>query len=57
MDRYFCNDERNEGGFKLLEFATVNDLVLAKTFGHHKASRRWTGIAKMDNTTIRLVTF
>ena len=26
----------------LLEFATFNDLVLANTFGHHKASRRWT---------------
>ena len=26
-----------------LEFATFNDLVLTKnTFGHHKASRRWT---------------
>ena len=23
-------------------FATFNDLVLANTFGHHKASRRWT---------------
>ena len=27
---------------RLLEFATFNDLVLANTFGHHKASRRWT---------------
>ena len=26
----------------LLEFATFNDLVLANTFGHHTASRRWT---------------
>ena len=26
----------------LVEFATFNDLVLANTFGHHKASRRWT---------------
>ena len=25
-----------------LEFATFNDLVLADTFGHHKASRIWT---------------
>ena len=24
------------------EFATFNDLVLENTFGHHKASRRWT---------------
>ena len=26
----------------VLEFATFNDLVLANTFGLHKASRRWT---------------
>ena len=29
-------------GFRLLAFATFNNLVLANTFGHHKASRRWT---------------
>ena len=38
----FCNDDTNERGFRLLEFATFNDLVLANTFGHHKASSRWT---------------
>ena len=38
----FCNDDTNERGPRLLEFATFNDLVLANTFGHHKASRRWT---------------
>ena len=27
---------------RLLEFATFNVLVLANTFGHHKAYRRWT---------------
>ena len=32
----------NETGFRPLEFATFNDLVLVNTFGHHKASRRWT---------------
>ena len=37
----FCNDDTNERGPRLLEFATFNDLVLANTFGHHKASR-WT---------------
>ena len=37
-----CNDDTNERGLKLLEFATFNDLVLANTFGHHKSSRRWT---------------
>ena len=29
-------------GLRLLEFATFNDIVLAKTIGHHKASRKWT---------------
>ena len=38
----FCNDDTNERGLRLLQFATFNDLVLANTFGHHKASRRWT---------------
>ena len=38
----FCNDDTNERGLRLLEFATFNDLVLANTCGHHKASRRWT---------------
>ena len=38
----FCNDDTNERGLRLLEFATFNDLVLANTFGRHKASRRWT---------------
>ena len=38
----FCNDNTNERGLRLLEFATFNNFVLANTFGHHKASRRWT---------------
>ena len=38
----FCNDDTNETGLRLLEFATFNDPVFANTFGHHKASRRWT---------------
>ena len=38
----FCNDDTNERGLRLLEFATFKDLVLANFFGHHKASRRWT---------------
>ena len=29
-------------GLRPLEFASFNDLVLANTFGHHKASRKWT---------------
>ena len=36
-----CNDDRNKRGLRLLEFASFNDLVLANTFGHHIASRRW----------------
>ena len=36
------NNETNERGFRLLEFANLNDLKLANTFGPHKASRRWT---------------
>ena len=36
----FCNDDTNERRLRLLKFATFNDLVLANTFGHHKASRR-----------------
>ena len=38
----FCNDDKNERGLRLLEFATFSDLLLPSTFGHHKASRRWT---------------
>ena len=38
----FSNDDTYERGLRLLEFATFNNLVLANTFGHHKASRRWT---------------
>ena len=38
----FCKDDTNERGLRLLEFATLYDLVLANTFGHHKAARRWT---------------
>ena len=38
----FCDDVTNERGLGLPEFATFNDLVLTNTFGHRKASRRWT---------------
>ena len=55
----FGNDDRNERGLKFLVFATFNDLVLANTFGHHKASRRWTWttLHQIDNTTTGLITF
>ena len=38
----YSNNETNERGLRLLEFASLNDLKLANTFGPHKASRRWT---------------
>ena len=38
----FSNDDTNVRGLRLLEFATFSDLVLVNTYGHHKASRRWT---------------
>ena len=38
----YCNVETNERGFRLLEFATFNSLVLTNTLGSHKPSRRWT---------------
>ena len=54
----FCNDDTNERGLRLLEFASFNDLVLANTYGQHKTSRRWTWHGQaIDNTTTRLITF
>ena len=38
----YSNNETNERGLRVLEFASLNDLKLANTFGPHKASRRWT---------------
>ena len=38
----YSNNETNERGFRLLEFASLNDLKLANIFGPQKASRRWT---------------
>ena len=34
----YCNTKSNERGLRLLEFASYNDLMLANTFGPHKAS-------------------
>ena len=36
----FSNNDTNERGLRLRVFTTFNDLVLANTFGHQKASRR-----------------
>ena len=38
----YCNTKSNERGLRLLECASYNDLMLANTFGPHKASRRAT---------------
>ena len=35
----YCNTKSNERGLWLLEFASYNDLMLANTFGPHKAPR------------------
>ena len=51
------HDDTNEGGLRLLEFDTFNYLVFANTFGHHKETEDGHGIAQMDNTTTRLITF
>ena len=53
----FCNDDTNERRLGLLEFATFNDLVLTNTFGHQRHPADEHGIAQMNNTTTRLVTF
>ena len=37
-----CNTETNDRGLRLLEFASTNDLLVANTFGSHKASRKMT---------------
>ncbi|XP_071497554.1 uncharacterized protein [Diadema antillarum] len=37
-----CNENTNDRGRRLLEFATYNNLALANTLGHHKDSRCWT---------------
>ena len=40
-DKY-CNPETNERGWRLLEFASYNNLKVVNTSGPHKPSRRWT---------------
>ena len=36
---HHCNTKSNDGGRRLLKFASYNDLVVADTFGPHKTSR------------------
>ena len=59
----FCDDD-NERGLRLLELATLNDLVLANTCSHHKASRKWTWHSpngqhhnQIDNILVRKLPF
>ena len=48
--------DTDERGLRLLEFATINDLVLANTFVITKHPEDGPGIAQTDNTTTRLIT-
>ena len=50
----YCKSETNERGFRLLEFATYNNLKVVNTFGPRKPSGRWT--AQQENTTISSTT-
>ena len=53
----FCSDDTNERGLRHLEFATFNDLLLANILFVTKPPEDGPGIAQMDNTTTRLITF
>ena len=52
----YCNVETNERGLRLLEFATLNNLVLTNTLGPHKPSRRWTWHSPDGKHHNRLIT-
>ena len=41
----YCNTETNGRGFRLLEFASFNNLKVVNTFGPHKPFRRWTWLS------------
>ena len=53
----FCNDDTNERGLRLLEFATFNDLLWHTLLVITKHAEDGPGKAQMDNTTTRLITF
>ena len=38
----FCNITTNNRGLRLLEFATLNDMILTNTLAPHKPSKKWT---------------
>ena len=49
----YCNPETNKRGFRLLEFASYNNLKVVNTFGPHKPSRHGTA---QETITIRSTT-
>ena len=51
-----CNIKLNERGFRLLRFASYNDLMVANTFGSHKNPEKSLGTVQMGKPTIRLIT-
>ena len=53
----FCNDDANERGLRLLDFITFNDLCWQTLLVITKHPEDGPGIAQMDNTTKRLITF
>ena len=53
----FCKEETEERGLQLLEFATFNNSVLANAFTITKHPEDGAGIAKVDTSTTRLITF
>ena len=53
----FCNDDTNERGLRLLEFATFDDFVLVNTFVITKHPEDRPRIAQIGDTTARLITF
>ena len=54
---HFCNDNANERGLRLQDFATFNDLVLSITLVITKHPEDGPTSAQLDNTTTSLITF
>ena len=51
----FFNSTTNERGYRLLEFAKTNDLIVANTFGPHKNQEYKPGIVLVDYIIIKLI--
>ena len=45
----YCNPESNERGFRLLEFASYNNLKVVNTFGPYTPSKSWTWHSQRGN--------